>query len=100
MNSIPIFSSELANSFIDSGVDLVLSICFVLAVVLNSENKFIFAKLTVWVWCGVAIMNGHGLALPDRFFPFLYGGKKGLVWFTVASRLSHPPLWWRENALI
>ena len=27
------------------------------AVVLNSKNKFIVAKLTVWVWCGVALMN-------------------------------------------
>ena len=32
---------------------------FILAVVLNSENKFIVAKLTVWVWRGVAIMNGQ-----------------------------------------
>ena len=54
---IPIFSSELASSLIDSGEGLVLSIWFVLAIVLNSENKFIVAKLTVWVWCGVAIMN-------------------------------------------
>ena len=36
-----------------------LSIWFVLAVVLNSENNFIIAKLTVWVWCVVAIMNGE-----------------------------------------
>ena len=36
-----------------------LAIWFVLAVVLNSENKFIVAKLTVWVWCGVATMNGQ-----------------------------------------
>ena len=28
-----------------------------LAIVLNSENKFIVVKLTVWVWCGVAIYN-------------------------------------------
>ena len=28
-----------------------------MAIVLNSKNKFIVAKLTVWVWCGVAIMN-------------------------------------------
>ena len=54
---IPIFSSELASLFIDSGAGLVISIWFVLAVVLNSKNKFIVAKLTVWVWCGVAIMN-------------------------------------------
>ena len=38
------------SSFIDSGEVLVLSIWFVLAVVLYSENNFI-AKLTVWVWC-------------------------------------------------
>ena len=48
---IPIFSSELASSFIDSGVDLVLS--SYTAVILNSENKFIVEKLTVWVWCRV-----------------------------------------------
>ena len=54
---IPIFSSELASLFIDSGAGLVLSIWFVLAVVLNSESKFIVAKLTVWVWCGVATYN-------------------------------------------
>ena len=47
------------SSFIDSGAGLVLSIWFVLSVVLNSENNFIIAKLTVWVWCGVAIMNGR-----------------------------------------
>ena len=39
------------SSFIDSGAGLVLSIWFILAVVLNSENKFIVAKLTGWVWC-------------------------------------------------
>ena len=49
---IPIFSSELVSLLIDSGAGLVLYI-----VVLNSENKFIIAKLTVWVWCGIAIMN-------------------------------------------
>ena len=38
---IPIFSSELASSFIDSGAGLVLSIWFVLAIVLNSKNNFI-----------------------------------------------------------
>ena len=52
---IPLFSSELASSFIDSGAGLVRSIWFVLAVVLNSENKFIVVKcesnsLGV-VWC-------------------------------------------------
>ena len=32
----------------------------VLALVLNSENIiFIIAKLTIWVWCGVAIMSGQ-----------------------------------------
>ena len=56
---IPVFSSELVSLFIDSGAGLVLSIWFVLAVVLNGENKFIVAKLTVWVWCGVAIMKGQ-----------------------------------------
>ena len=77
---IPIFSSELASSFIDSGVGPVLSVWFVLAVVLNSENKFIVPKLTVWVWCGVAIMNGvyrclltnrlHGKAAARTMFGF------------------------------
>ena len=47
------------SSFIDSGAGLVLSIRFVLAIVLSSENNFIIAKLTVWVWCGVAIMKGQ-----------------------------------------
>ena len=56
---IPIFISELASSLIDSGAGLVLSIQFILAVVLNSKNKFIVVKLTVWMWCGVAIMNGQ-----------------------------------------
>ena len=56
---IPIFSGELASSLIDSGAGLVLSIWFILAKVSNSESKFIVAKLTVWVWCGVAIMNGQ-----------------------------------------
>ena len=45
--------------FIDSGAGFVLSIWFVIAVVLTSENNFIIAKLTVWVWCGVAVMNGE-----------------------------------------
>ena len=31
----------------------------IIAIVLNSENNFIIARLTVWVWCGVAIMNGQ-----------------------------------------
>ena len=45
------------SSLIDKGAGLVLSIWFVLA--LNSENKFILQSyVTVWVWCGVAIMNG------------------------------------------
>ena len=42
--------------FIDSGASLVLSLWFVIAVALNSENNFIIAKLAVWVWCGVAII--------------------------------------------
>ena len=36
----------------DSGVGLLLSM--VLALVLNSQSKFIIAKLTMWMWC---IMN-------------------------------------------
>ena len=41
------------------GAGLVLSIWFIMALVLNSENNFIIAKLTVLVWYGVAIMNGQ-----------------------------------------
>ena len=37
------------SSFIDTGVGLVLSIWFVLAVVLNNENKLIIAKLMMCV---------------------------------------------------
>ena len=44
---IPKFSSELSSSFIDGAAGLVLSIWFILALVLNNENKFIVAKLTV-----------------------------------------------------
>ena len=51
------FQYSVVSSFIDSGAGLVLSIWFALALVLNSENNFITAKLTIWVWCGVAIMN-------------------------------------------
>ena len=53
------FQYSVVSSFIDSGAGLVLSVWFVIAVVLNSENNFIIAKLTVWVWCGVAIINGQ-----------------------------------------
>ena len=49
------FQYSVVSLFIDSGAGLVLSIWFVLAVVLNIESNFIIAKLTVWVWCGVAI---------------------------------------------
>ena len=55
---IPIFSSEFAHR-LDSGAGLVLSIWFVLALVSISENNFIIAKLTIWVWCGVAIIDGQ-----------------------------------------
>ena len=47
------------SSFIDSGAGLVLSIWFVIAIALNSENNFIIAKLTVWVGYSVAAMNGQ-----------------------------------------
>ena len=33
---------------------LVLSVLSVLALVFNNENNFMIAKLTIWVWCGVA----------------------------------------------
>ena len=49
---IPIFSSELVSLFKDSGAGRVLSIWFVLAVV-EQHNKFMVAKLTVWVWCSL-----------------------------------------------
>ena len=42
---------SVVSLLIDSGVGLVLSICFVIAVVLNSENNFVIVRLTVWVWC-------------------------------------------------
>ena len=38
--------NSVVSLFIDSGVGLVLSMVHVL----NSENKFIIAKLTMWVW--------------------------------------------------
>ena len=47
------------SSFIDSGAGLVLSIWFIIAIVLTSKNNFIIVKLTVWVWCGVAVINGQ-----------------------------------------
>ena len=42
--------------FIDSEAGLAISyVCkikwFALALVLNSENNIIIAKLTIWVWC-------------------------------------------------
>ena len=46
----------LMSLFIDNGAGLVSPIWF-LALALNSENNFIIAKLMIWVWCGVAIMN-------------------------------------------
>ena len=39
--------------YVDSGASHVLSIWFILALVLDCENNFIIAKLTIWVW-GVA----------------------------------------------
>ena len=44
------FQYSVVTSFIVSGVGLVLFIWFVIAVVLNSENNFLIAKLT---WYGV-----------------------------------------------
>ena len=60
--------------FIDSGTGLVLSVLFVLALVLNSENNFIIAKLTIWVWCGVV---WYGVVWC------------GVVWCGVADKLLH-----------
>ena len=44
----PIFVVSL---FIGSGAGIVSPIWFILALVLNSKNNFIIAKLTIWVWC-------------------------------------------------
>ena len=30
-----------------------------MVLVLNSENNFIIPKLTIWVYCGIAIMHGR-----------------------------------------
>ena len=49
----------VVSSFIDGGAGLASPIWLVLALVLNSENNFIISKLRIWVWCGVAIMNGR-----------------------------------------
>ena len=78
---IPIFSSELASLLIDSGAGLVLRIWFALAVVLNSENNFIIVKLTVWVWCGVAIMNGQ-IVYAFTDVQIAYMVKQHYVWLT------------------
>ena len=51
------FQNLAVSSFIYSGAGI-SPIWFALALVLNSENNFIIAKLIIWVWCGVAIMNG------------------------------------------
>ena len=51
------FQYSVVSSFIGSGVGFVISVWFVLAVVLNSKKNFIIAKLTVWVWQGVATYN-------------------------------------------
>ena len=60
-----------------------LTIWFVLAVVLNSENIFIVAKLTVWVWCGVAIMNGQIVYVFTEFVNKSYMVKQlNYVWLT------------------
>ena len=45
--------------FIDSRAGVVSPIWFVLARVLSSENNSIIAKLTIWVWCGVAAIDGR-----------------------------------------
>ena len=50
---------KYVSSFIDSGPGFASPIWFVLALVLNSKNNFINSKLTIWVWCDVAIMNGR-----------------------------------------
>ena len=67
---IPIFSSEYV---IDSGAGLILSIWFILILVLNSMQKHsMIVKLMIWVWCGIAIMNGQ----------FIYvSTNKSLTWY-------------------
>ena len=36
---------------------LALSISLVLALILNNENNFVIVKLTILMWCGLAIIN-------------------------------------------
>ena len=52
-------NSEFVQYTIYGGAGLVSPIRFIFALVLNSENNFIIKKLTIWVKCGVAIMNGQ-----------------------------------------
>ena len=67
--------------FIDSGAGLVLSIWFVLALVLNSENNFIFVKLAIWVWCSynerTNCLGLHGFLLTNHLH-----GQGGELWPT------------------
>ena len=50
MNYKIFITNSVVSSFIDGGADLALSL-FALALVLNSENKLMIAKLTMWVLC-------------------------------------------------
>ena len=60
------FQYSVVSLFIDSRVGLVSLIWFVLAQVLNCKNNFTIAKLTIWVWCGVAIMFSYRCLLTNR----------------------------------
>ena len=71
------------NSFIDSGAGLVLSIWFVLAVVLNSENNFIIVKLTVWMWCSYNEQTNRLCVYRRLLKNFAYMVKQlNFVWLT------------------
>ena len=48
------FQYSALSLFIDSGADLVLSILFVLALVLNSKKIYNCEANRIWVWYGVA----------------------------------------------
>ena len=46
---IPIFSSDLASLFIDSGAGLVLSIWFILAIMIVEQHKQIYSREATYV---------------------------------------------------
>ena len=34
---------------------------------IEQRKHFIIAKLTIWMWCGIAIMKGQIACLPDTY---------------------------------